>query len=254
MSLQFNDTTNLRGLVQLYEEEIGVDTGTISNNTTKLKKFTARVNNALDRYFAFAIKASGVWQLDDSNHTAYNIITRNLAQGQRDYPFTTDEQGNMILDIYKVLVKNTSTGKYEEIYPVDVQTDYNTQGFTDGENTQGNVYRYDKTANAIFLDQIPQNNVTAGIKVYINRESSYFTYTDTTKKPGYPYHQEYFFLRPAYDEARINNLATLPRLEKQILDLEGDVVTGKTGLIQQAYGRRSKDELSVITPETINSI
>lgn len=252
--IKFNDTDKLRGLVQLYEEEIGANTGDVSNNSNKLKKFTARVNNALDRYFAIAIKSSGKWQLDDSNHTDYNIITTTLTQGRRDYPFVTDEQGNLVLDIYKVLVKNTTTGKYEEIYPVDVQSDYNTQGFTDGQNTQGNVIRYDKTGNSLFLDQIPQETVPAGLKVYINRESSYFTSSDTTKTPGYPYHQEYFFLKPALDYARINNLAVLPRLEKQILDLEGDVTTGKVGLIAQAYGRRSKDETLNISGECINSI
>lgn len=252
--IKFNDTTNGNGLVQYYEQEIGANPGDISGNTTKLQRFTSRVNLALDRYFAIAIQASGTWQLDDSNHTDYNIITTNLVQGQRDYTFTTDESGNLILDIYKVFVKNTTTGKYEEIYPVDVASDYDTQSFTDGQNVQGNVYRYDKMANAIFLDQVPQNNVSNGIKVYVNRESSYFTYTDTTKTPGYPYHQEYFFLKPAFEDARMNGKSTLKTLGDEILKLEGDLETGRVGLIAKAYGNRKKDEVDVISGECINSI
>lgn len=254
MSIQFSDTTNYKGLVQFYEEEIGAETGYISGNSDRLKKFTARVNLALDRYFAIAIQASGRWQLDDSNHTDYPIITTDLIQGQRDYTLLTDESNNVILDVYKVLVKNTTTGQYDEIYPVDVQSDYNTQGFTDGRDTQGNVYRYDKTSNGIFLDQIPLNTVTGGLKIYINREASYFAYNQATKVPGFPYHQEYFFLKPALENARRNNLATLPRLEKQILDLEGDVTTGKVGYIAKAYGARSKDEEVFVSAECINSI
>lgn len=254
--IQFSDTDTLKGLAQLYAEEIGMDNPTdLTSNTTKMKKFTAQVNLALDSYFRLAIEASGKWQLDDSNHTDYPIITTNLVAGQRSYVFLTDESGNAILDIYKVFVKNTSTGSYEEIYPVDVQSESDTGSFADGENQQGTVYRYDKTSNAIFLDLIPTDNITNGLKVYINRESSYFTYTDTTKKPGFPYHQEYFYLKPAYNYARINTLAILPRLEQQVLKLEGDPTRGIVGLIARAYGARAKDEGNfVLKAEEINPL
>ena len=256
MAIQFNDTTAYKGLVQFYEQEIGATLGDVSGNPTLLKQFTARVNLALDKYFSLAIGASGKWQLDDSNHSGYPIITTNLVAGQRDYPFTTDSSGNAILDIYKVLVKNTTTGVYQEIYPVDVQSDCDTQSFTDGLEVQGTVYRYDKTANSIFLDSVPQNSVTAGLKVYINRDSSYFTYTDTTRKPGYPYHQEYFFLKPAYEIARINGLASAyARLEKEIFKLEGDPTNGVIGLIAKAYGARARDEEPIVfCAEEINSV
>jgi len=240
--IQFSDTSTYKGLVQFYELEIGANLGDISGNTTKLKQFTAEANVSLDRYLKLAIEASGRFQLDDSNHTDYPIITTNLVAGQRDYSFTTDEDGHLILDIYKVLVKNTTTGRYEEIYPVDVQSQSDTENFTDGQDTQGHVYRYDKTGNGLFLDLVPSESVTAGIKIYINREGSYFAYTDTTKTPGFPFYQEYFYLKPAYNYARRNNLAILPRLEAQILQLEGDPTRGMVGLIQRAYGARGKDE------------
>lgn len=256
MAIQFNDTTTLNGLAQFYAEEIGMSNPVdLTGNTDKMKKFTARVNNALDRYFRLAIEASGRWQLDDSNHTDYPIIKGNITAGRRDYKFLTDETGNAILDIYKVFIKNTTSGRYEEIYPTDVQSQSGNESFTDGENTQGHAYRYDKTANGIFLDLVPNESVTKGLKVYINRSPSYFTYTDTTKKPGFPYYQEYFYLRPAYEYARINNLANLPRLEAEILKLEGDPTRGIVGLIARAYGAREKDDNNfVLQAEDVNPL
>jgi hypothetical protein len=78
--------------------------------------------------------------------------------------------------------------------------------------------------------------------------------TDTTKTAGYPYHQEYFYLKPAYDNARRNNLSITTSLEKEIQKLEGNPLNGVVGLIAKAYGNRAKDEESVLTTETINSI
>ena len=37
MSATFNDTTNYKGLVQLYEREIGANRGDISGSTDRLK-------------------------------------------------------------------------------------------------------------------------------------------------------------------------------------------------------------------------
>jgi hypothetical protein len=246
MSRQFNDTSTLTGLVQGYELEIGANPGDVSGNTTKLKQFAAATKGAFDRYWQIALPASGKWQLDDSNQTDYPIITTNLVDGQRDYSFTTDESGNLVLDIYRVFVLTSATGtQYVEIFPVDQQSDTNTEGFTDGQNSEGTPYRYDKTANGIFLDPISAYDADDGLKVYINREASYFASTDTTKKPGVPgIHHDYFFLRPAMEYARRNNLAVADRLEVAVLRFEE--------AIKEYFGHRAKDERNRITTKPIN--
>ena len=234
MSAQFNDTTNLKGIVQLYEREAGFNQGDISGSTTKLKQLTADVNLAYDDFTRLAVEASGTWQYDDSNHSDYPIITTNLVDGQRDYGLGADGSGNLILGIYKVFVKASSTANYQEILPVDAQTDPQAWGFTDGQNIEGTPMWYDKTANGIFLDPIPSANVTSGLKVYINREASYFTYTDTTKKPGVPgiFHK-YFALRPAEDYARRNSLANYAAIRAERMQMEEDIKT--------YFGKRERD-------------
>lgn len=249
MSLAFNDTTTRKGIVQHYEKEIGANFGDVSGNTSKLKDFTADCNSAHDRFVELAIKSSGTWQFDDSNHTKYPTISTNIVSTQRDYTFTTDEQGNIILDIYAVWVADES-GVFHKLEPVDKQNQVDMDTFENGQNQTGMPTRYDKTANGILLDLIPSYSYTNGLKVEINREGSYFVYTDTTKMPGVPglFH-EYYALRPAFDYARRKNLSILPRLEKEVVKMEGDVVAGVTGTIEMYFSRRPKDErprLSVI--------
>lgn len=206
----------------------------------------ADMNLAMDRVLSIIFKSNGKWQFDDSNHTDYPIIMTSLVAGQRDYSFTTDEQGNLILDIYKVMVKNAD-GYYEEIYPVDQQSDEGTGAFYDGRNTQGTPYRYDKTANGIFLDSVPDTTIASGIKIFINRESSYFTTADTTKKPGFSgiFH-EYIALRPSFQYAYRNGLSNSVALQNEMDKMELD--------IKKHYRDRSRDEVPRITSESVNSV
>lgn len=258
MSLVFNDTTTYRGLVQLYEKEVGLQRGTISGDTDRLKEFTADVNEALDDFTRIALRASGTWQWDDSNQTDYPIITTDLISGQRDYTFTTDGNSNLILDIYKVFVASPA-GIFTEMLPVDVESGWEGQptpgarsgfiypttldSFTDGLNQSGTPNRYDKLANGIFLDPIPNYNSTNGLKMYVNREASYFVYTDTTKKAGIPgILQRYLFVRPAYDYARRNNLANASQILLELIKMEGDPAQGRVGTIAEYFSARPRDE------------
>lgn len=234
MSLQFSDTTNYRGLLQVYERDLGLTLGYVSGDTRRRKEFTADVNLALDDFTQLALTSSGTWQWDDTNHTDYPIITRNLVASQRDYTFTQDESNNLILEIYKVMVADSS-GTFREIKPKDVQSEDDTVGFYDGKNTTGAPAYYDKTGNGIFLEPIPDFSYTNGLKVYINREASYFTDTDTTKKAGIPgiFHR-YLTARACYDYARRHNLVIQDRFRLEVQEIE-----------QKAYdyfSRRSRDE------------
>lgn len=255
MSIAFSDTSTYKGLVQQFEKEIGANYGDVSANAIRLKEFTVNANIALDDFFNLALSASGSWQLDDSNQTDYPIITTSLVSGQRDYSFTTDGSGNLILDIYRVFVLTSETGTtYYEVFPIDQQTDdnVNTQGFTNGLNRTGPPFWYDKTGNGIFLDPIPGYSVAAGLKIYINREPSYFTSADTTKKPGVPglFHK-YFYLKPALEYARRNNLSNFSKIQEAVYEMEGVPGTTKGGSIQKYFGSRAKDERQIITSTQI---
>ena len=101
----------------------------------------------------------------------------------------------------------------------------------DGLNVEGQPYQYDKTATGLFLDPIPSANVTSGLKVYVSREGSYFTTSDTTKKPGFAglYH-DYLILEPAYQYARANRLNIQETLKRDVLEMEKRIT--------EFYGKR----------------
>lgn len=204
------------------------------------------INLAFDCILPIIFKACGKWQFDDTNHTDYPIITTSLVSGQRDYTFVEDQQGNLILDVYKVMVKDAN-GYFVEIFPVDQQSDEDMESFYDGRNVTGIPTRYDKTANGFFLDCIPSYNSTNGLKVFINREASYFTVSDSTKKPGIAglFH-EYFALRPSFQYAYRNNLASATKLEQQVDKMEEK--------IKSYYSGRAKDEPNIMRVEQISSV
>lgn len=244
MSKVFSDTTLKSGIIQGIERECGFDDGTITGNSTLMAQFTADVNSAGDDATAIIIPAGGEWQYDDSNQTDYPIITTALVSGQRDYSFTTDNTGNLILDIYKVMCRSGVSGSYIDLDPIDQQsTERDT--INDGNNSTGTPTRYDKTANGIFLDLIPNFSSSDGLKVFINRESTYFTVSDTTKKPGIAglFH-DYYVLKPSYKYARAKGLQNVERLERDVLKMEKD--------IKDYYSGRNKDVRTIATSKRIN--
>lgn len=255
MSRQFSDTTSLTGLVQKYEEEIGAQSSFVSGNTERLKKFTSATRSAWDKYIYLAFKSSGTWQYDDTNHTDYPIIKTNLVSGQRDYTFTTDEGGNLILDVFKVAILPSATATlYQEISPMDELENVDNDIITDNTAT-GVPMRYGKLANGIFLETPTSYNATNGMKMFVNREPSYFTTSDTTKKPGCPgIHHDYFYLRPAMEYARIHGLANYNELLRVVMEYEGDERQGITGSIERYFSRRTRDEKKQITFKKINYI
>lgn len=233
MSLTFNDQNTLRGIAQMYEREIGAQIGDVTGNQTRLKQLTADVNLTIDDYIAIAIQVSGLWKLDDYNHDDYPEIYTDIISGQRDYTFITDENGNDILDIYKVYYKDGDA--YKLLTPYDVDTEREASTFSDGQNATGTPSKYDKTTNAIRLDISPTVGITDGLKVSINREGSYFTYTDTDKKPGFPgLHHAYFYKKPAREYARRNRLDSYNQLDLDVQIMERN--------IKEYFNRRAKDE------------
>lgn len=235
MGLYFS---GVAGIIQTIDDTVG------TNSTTyPIAKKTRDVNLALDRVFALIFQVGGTWQFDDSNHTDYPIITTNLVANQRDYAFTDDGAGNLILDVYKVMVADEN-GDFFEVYPVDQQTNPPST-MVDGQNTSGQPFFYDKTGNGIFLDPIPNYNSTNGLKVFINRTGSYFTTTDTTKKPGFAglFH-EYLVLRPSYMYAMRKGLEQANRLKAEMLEMEAE--------IQNYYKSRERDVVKTLSGKVNN--
>ena len=245
MSKVFSSTSTRDGLIQGIERNCGFNDGDISGNTVRLAQFTGDINSSVDVVFGKIFGVGGTWQFDDSNHTDYPIITTNLVLDQRDYAFTADANSNLILEIYRVLASD-SNGNFRELLPVDAQSSNAPSNYTDGLNVKGQPNTYDKTGNGIFLDPIPNYARTAGLKVFINREGSYFTVADTSKKPGIAglFH-DYYALRPSYMYCLDNQIKIKGDLKNEMLEMEE--------AIKNYYKAREKDNPKRLTVATNNS-
>lgn len=243
MSLQFSNPTLKSGICERIDKRI--DTSLASY---PIIDKTSDINEGLNCFNFIAIQSSRKWQVDDSNQTDYPIIMCDLNANQRDYSFLIDGTGNLILDIYKVMVADAN-GIFHDMTPTDMQSDLHDQSFYDGLNIQGNPTKYDKTANGILLDVLPNYSVAGGIKLFINRESTYFLSTDTTKMPGYAgVLHEYLVIKAAYIYASSKNLPQAGGRLKNgaYTGLAAEVQDWETNKIPAYYGQRSQDDRPVL--------
>lgn len=241
MSKPFNDTGTKLGLIQDCEIKVFGDQGygRISDNSNLLFQFTARINEAQDRFAFLAMSADGKWQWDDSNNTDYPIATRNIVSGQRDYDFALEH-----LEIEKVLIKDAS-GTWRTLDRIlDAGDELDTETDSYLENNTGNTgtpQAYDKMSNAIFFDRTPDYNSTGGIRIYFKRGPNYFIYSDTTKKPGFAsiFH-DYLSIRAS----------AMYMLERKIDGAKDMFVLmqAKETDIKEFYSRRNKDERGRLSP------
>ncbi len=181
----FNDTTDKNGLIQECETWLfGSDYGAISSNTKLLATFTRLLNYGLDEVTAIIFQTDGKWQFDDSNYTDYPIAFTNLLSGQQDYTLDVSH-----LKITAVEVKD-SAGNFRPLKQIDLR-DINNSGIAQDEFLESDAMPqyYDLIDSAIFLYPAPATGyvtTTNGLKLFMQRQPSYFVSSDTTKKPGIP--------------------------------------------------------------------
>jgi len=250
--MQLYEGTNRTGAIQLLEDWTGTESS--SNYTRPVK--TRDLNLGLDAYQMLSVPASGTWQADDINHSRYPNFKFDLISDQSEYNYDEDEQGNKILDIYRIERKLPgTTGSWEVLIPYDEFSTF--ESITQRDTYSGIPAGYYKGANGIFLDVKPNYNQRkveegeGGLRMWYARSPSYWTIAtgtdDDTKEPGIPpAHHIYPVLWATYnywlpiDSAKANQyLNKLNVLEKEI---------------KKYYANRNRDEEKVITGEPVNSI
>ena len=142
-------------------------------------------------------------------------------------------------------------GIFYDLELVDQKLKGNAMGIVDGQNITGKPSKYNKLANGIFLDAIPDYSYTGGIKIFINRESTSFStptvnVADTTKSGFDSRLDEYLCVRPEAYYANLHNLKSASFLNSELLKYEGDEDRGLTGKIESVYAKRDKDVLTRI--------
>lgn len=230
---QFSSTINNNGLLQDCEFTLFGDNGfgQITGNPNRLQGFTALVNRALDKVSNLIMSCDGRWQYDDTNYTDLPIGTTTLVNNQQDYTLSVSHQKLLRIEILN------NEGKYVKLDPIDMHT-IEGVGMTEFMNGAGVPKYYDVQNNSIFLYPKPQTGfvtMTSGLKVYFQRESSYFVTTDTTKTPGFATTFHRLVSRWAcYDYALNRQLPIAKDLRNEITILEQE--------LQDFYDDKNSDD------------
>lgn len=233
----FSDSTLNQGIVEQTRSLMRVD-----STQWPVAKIVASCNNWLDYLAGYAIGADKRFQWDDTNHSHLPEGTTSLVDGQSDYSFLTDEQGNSIVTLTGVSILNSTSGYYEPLELVDrSDVDTSTFGTIDGTPSQ-----YDKIAdNIIRLDMLPKSTVATGLKFYFQRTPSYFVATDTTKAPGFsPLLHRGFAIASAYDGALTLGLQNLQALSVELQKEQKKV--------EKYFADRNNDSEGNITMAQVN--
>ena len=221
----FNDTSTKQGIVQ---DTLFTIFGNSSDNTQyPTADITRNINRHYDSVVAKILESDGRWQWDDTNATDLPIGTTNLVTNQQDYGIDTT-----FLRITRVeLIKQDGTATL--LQPLD-QVDVYDQALTEYFKTPGTPMYYDKLANSLFLYPAPSYNYTGGLRVYFQRNVSYFTASDTTKVPGFasPFHR-LLSLGAAYDFMLPKNYPQLGVVKNEINEM--------SQALQDFYSKRDKD-------------
>lgn len=241
--MQFSDTSTNQGLIQDCEFLVfGGDYGIISGNTEYLQEFTRLLNKGLDKATVKIMTSDNRWQYDDPNHTDYPIAQTSLVSGQQDYQLefsATDSH----LKIDRVEVKTTG-GLWKKLIPIDLADTDEAQA--ELEKTNGEPKYYDKVANSVFLYPAPNYSQNNSLKIFYQRQPSYFATSDTTKRPGIPgmFHQ-LVSMYAAEEFALAKNMSEKANMlagRRQELESE----------LENFYNRRDKEDKPRMAIKNIN--
>jgi len=190
-------------------------------------------------------KNSSTWEFDDTNQTDLPIATTTLVTGQRDYamPSTT-------LSVERVEVMNSS-GDYQVIKQIDKSDVKNAPMLEMFENDGMPMY-YDIAGESLLLYPTPATGyvtMAAGLRVYVSRDITPFTLTDTSNEPGIPdmFHP-YLSFASAFDYATAKNMGA------QRLQMLQIGIAKYERMISDFTARRNRDKKVRIKPSTKSDI
>jgi hypothetical protein len=231
--MEINNSSNKLGIYQEVDDICGTNL-----TSYPIESKTRRANSALSDFVGVALGSDDRWQFDDTNYTDFPIGVTNLRDGQNDYSFETQ-----MLKVLKVELLDPE-GNLTELKPID-RNDVGTplsEIFTE----EGTPLYYDKFANSAILYPTPSYNSTGGLKVYYQRDGSYFASTDTTKAPGIPsiFHK-YIALKVALPFLRDKG-------KENYVSVRNEVQVYEEITIPEFYAKRNKDERPTLSGRVVD--
>lgn len=223
----FNDAINKQGIVQ----DVLFRTGTTVNDFS-LADITRYVNQGYNRVASIILNSDGRMQWDDANHADQPIASTDLIANQTNYNVfssaPTALQDWLWIERVELLDEDGNGYLLDPIDPSTINV-----AMSEYQNVPSIPNQYDFNGTQIILYPASNYNYTNGLIMYFKRSPSYFSSTDTTKRPGFAtiYH-EYLSIYAAneWNSIKKNDFSGQGLLQK--LELE----------IGKFYSRRSNYE------------
>lgn len=171
--MQFNGNSDGQDIVSSIGDATGI------NTTVEIKQITRAVNRAGRIIWSWIFESYGGWSYDDSNNTDLPFARTDLVSGQNKYTLPSEA-----LSVQSVEVLNEG-GEWSKVMPLPLS--YIEQGRSEEEfqDSDGIPQYYSLVSNVIKLYPKPNQSVSNGFRVRIDRGSVAFTSNDTTKSPGF---------------------------------------------------------------------
>ena len=223
---------------------LGIITTASETVTLPLFEFFRSANEWSRQITIWILQTQDAWKYDDRNYTTFPTATTTLVNSQQDYSLPTGA-----LKIERVEVMDAA-GNYQVVEPVTKEWIRN-QAISEFYETDGMPVYYSMEADSIFLYPQPATGFVTmanGLKIYINRDISDFTVTDTSTQPGFnkSFHRG-ISIGAALDFANSRNMQnTIPLLVSKLNSLKSD--------LQEFYSSREvgiKTEIRITRESTI---
>lgn len=235
--MQFNDTTDLKGLIQECEFWTGLQNGGISGDSNTLKVFTRLINKAYHQTVADILEVMDEWDFDDPNHADTGFMkTYDLVSGTQYIDLGLDSK---ILKVKRceVMLDGSNWHKAE---PMDIgELGFATDATTLAGRFSIESPRYDQHGRYVFFYPIPAVAVTAGAKLWVSREVDEFIPTDTTQQPGFdePFH-EILALKASLDWGLSKRLANRAEIMAKLQESQARM--------KKFYGKKNEDRQIIL--------
>jgi hypothetical protein len=146
---------------------------------------TRYINEAYSIVAFTIMKADGRMTWDDPNHPDQPISTFDLVANQTDYNIfsSTPTAIQDWLAIQRVDIMNAG-GVGTQLIPLD-QNDYKGTAQSEMNKAAGIPYAFDMVGSVMRLYPASNYNYSGGVTIWFDRAPSYFTVSDTTKRPGF---------------------------------------------------------------------
>lgn len=222
--MQFSDTSNKNGLLQLCEHLLNKgDTGITANATLKAQ-ITAFINQAYHKVAIWILTVDRRFKWDDSNYTDFPIATTTFVNNQRDYTLPTAVAGgnaSTLLKLSRVRAKDSNGTFYDCTLMGPEEEEYTTANRPDKFRIIGNSIRF----------QYPVDTATVtasnGLQFEFQRTFDEFVVGDTTQQPGFI---ASFHAILAYDAAAtyaegMGDFARSDRFRVRVNEIRQDLLT-----------------------------